>query len=130
MYGTVTVGLFELFVLIGHMDRRRLFCSSKDLFESLNNPTVFCSLQGSAARNSYLLFAEDSHIYLPGIRQPGGTVCDIRPFITNMVDLTQQLIGNCTLPDNRLLHSIFPATVYSLQSIHVYSLGNYSVRSQ
>ena len=59
VYGTLTVGVFELFVLIGYMDRK-LFCNSRDLIESLDNPTVFCSIQGNAACNRYMLVCEAS----------------------------------------------------------------------
>lgn len=46
VYEMFPLGLFSLFVLIGHMDRTKLFCSSQNLADSIANSTVFCNLQG------------------------------------------------------------------------------------
>ena len=34
------------FILIGYFDRDTLFCSSRDLQESVEDPTTFCTVQG------------------------------------------------------------------------------------
>ena len=46
VYEMIPLGLFNVFVLIGHMDRTNLFCSSQNLVESIADSTAFCSLQG------------------------------------------------------------------------------------
>lgn len=47
VYSPLPIGVFELLLLIGYMDRKNLFCSDIDLEESIQNPTAFCSLQGA-----------------------------------------------------------------------------------
>ncbi len=41
-------GLFVagVIVLVGYMDRKTLFCSSKDLVKSFYNPTAYCTITG------------------------------------------------------------------------------------
>ena len=40
------MGVFELFLLIGYIDRKVLFCSSCDIIESIENTAIFCTIQG------------------------------------------------------------------------------------
>ena len=47
VFQVIPVGVFEVFVLIGYMDRKKLFCSSPDLIEALEHPTTFCNIQGA-----------------------------------------------------------------------------------
>ena len=46
VYSPLPVAVFELLLLIGYFDRKKLFCTSIDLEESVANPTTFCTLQG------------------------------------------------------------------------------------
>ena len=38
--------MLDIILLIGYIDRPYLFCSSKNLLESLTNPTSFCTTVG------------------------------------------------------------------------------------
>ena len=63
MYGTISLGVYEFFLLIGFFDTKKLFCSSPELQESIEDETVFCTIQGkdsifspTLACISYFLF--------------------------------------------------------------------------
>ena len=46
IYGTLSAAILDVFVLIGYMNRTKLFCSSRNLVESYLNATPFCSFVG------------------------------------------------------------------------------------
>ena len=46
IYGTGSATVFDVFVLIGYMNRRLFFCSSRIAVESYANATPFCSFIG------------------------------------------------------------------------------------
>ena len=45
-YGTVALGVLELIFLVGYFDRKALFCTSRELIQSIWDPTKFCMFQG------------------------------------------------------------------------------------
>ncbi len=47
VYQTLTLGLFELFVLIGFTDREQLYCSARDLQESVKDASPYCEAIGN-----------------------------------------------------------------------------------
>ena len=47
VYQSITHYVLIVFVLIGYVDKDKLFCSSADTFESFENPTVFCTITGT-----------------------------------------------------------------------------------
>ncbi len=46
LYQTCSVLVLGVIILVGFMDRKSLFCSSKDVLDNFNNPTAFCSITG------------------------------------------------------------------------------------
>ena len=46
IYGMLSLNMIEVFDVIGKVDQKSLLCSSQDLMESLDNPTVFCTVSG------------------------------------------------------------------------------------
>jgi len=47
VYQSITHYVLIVFVLIGYVEKDKLFCSSADTFESFENPTVFCTITGT-----------------------------------------------------------------------------------
>ena len=47
VYQTITQYVLLVFVLIGYVDKDKLFCSAPDTTESFENPTVFCTITGT-----------------------------------------------------------------------------------
>ena len=65
IYEMFPLGLFEVSILIAFMDRTALYCSSKNLIESLKSPTVFCNIQGMVfLSNGVFYINDDKHIFL------------------------------------------------------------------
>ncbi len=46
LYQTCSVLVVGVIILVGFVDRKSLFCSSKDVLDNFNNPTAFCSITG------------------------------------------------------------------------------------
>ena len=46
VYSVIALGALDTFVLIGFRHRTSLFCSSRNLLETVDNETLFCSIQG------------------------------------------------------------------------------------
>ncbi len=47
LYQTFSVLVLGVIILVGYVDRKSLFCSSRDLLDSFNNPTTFCTISGN-----------------------------------------------------------------------------------
>ena len=64
VYQTIPLLVLGIFLLIGYMDRDGLFCSSPNTLESLDNPSIFCTITGRLAMNSLILMHASSNYIL------------------------------------------------------------------
>ena len=74
VYGTIAIGTFEFSVLVGYIDRKTLLCTTRDLMQSIDNPTPFCRFQGKHNKFSKCVYTPYPGLHPDFISQP----CEIK----------------------------------------------------